>query len=226
MIDFNPATDMWLFDDFLGNSDSGLIATTSGASASTTGVAVASTATEYGIATMSSGTDTTGRAQRSTAATAYLFGNAIWRSRFKVQIPTLSTAAQEYIAHCGFFDDLAGADATDGAYFYYDRLTDGNFWTLKTASNSSRTKTVTAVAVTAGQWYNMEIFVNAAANLAQFFIDGTLVKAETATIPSGAGRQTGWSFGGVKSAGGTDTNMIACDFVSVFSRMKTPRYAA
>lgn len=117
----------------------------------------------------------------------------------------LSTAGEEFQLTVGFGDAFnATGQPVDGAYFIYRRDVDGDFWVAVTRSNSTETKTVTAVAP-AG-YSAMTIFrvsVNADGSSAVFAIAGTTVATHTTNIPTGASRLTGMGLKLEKIAGTT-----------------------
>lgn len=117
----------------------------------------------------------------------------------------LSTGAEEFQLTIGFADAFTTTgQPVDGACFIYRRDIDGDFWVCITRSNSTETKTVTAVAP-AG-YSAMTIFrvaVNAAGTSVAFSINGTTVATHTTNIPTGASRLTGMGIKLEKIAGTT-----------------------
>lgn len=180
------------------------------------GAAAASSAsdtTHPGIVAFSTGTTATGSDGALLAADCLRLGGGEIVLVALVRWPTLSTVAQEYISRVGLLDVVA-ADAVDGCYFEYDRLTSGDVVRCKTSANSVRTATATTTAIVANTWTHLALVVNAAASSVGFYVDGVLVATHTANIPTGAGRETSIGMAIVKSAGGTartlDVDRIAC----------------
>lgn len=173
-----------------------------------------------GVAECTTGTTALGRAGGITGLSSIRFGGGVWLWEATVRAPTLSTVGEEYIDRLGFLDASA-ADATDGAYFEYDRLTSGNFWRIKTAAAAARTASVVG-AVAAATWYRLGIAVAADASSVDFYIDGELVGTHTTNIPTGAGRETGVGFLITKSAGLT-ARTLEVDKVAFACPLTTPR---
>jgi hypothetical protein len=117
----------------------------------------------------------------------------------------LSTGAEEYQLTVGFGDTFStSGQPVDAAAFIYRRDVDGDFWVAITRSNSTETKTVTAVAP--GGYSAMTIFrvaVNADGTSVVFAINGTTVATHTTNIPTGASRLTGMGIKLEKLAGTT-----------------------
>lgn len=174
-----------------------------------------------GIINSSTGTDSTGRAGMFTGVAAILLGSGatVWEAI--VRFPNLSTSSDEYIARIGLSDGTAG-DAVDGVYFEYDRATNGDFWVIKTASNSSRTTTVTTTAVAGTTWYHLKCEINAAATSATYYINGVSVGTISSNFPTTSGRVTGASWNIIKSAG-TTARTMDCDAFSLSMQLSTPR---
>lgn len=176
--------------------------------------------THVGVAECSTGTTAAGRAGGIIGLSSIRFGGGVWLWEATVRVPTLSTVGEEYIDRIGFLDATA-TDATDGAYFEYDRLTSGNFWRIKTAAAAARTATVVG-AVAAATWYRLGIAVAAAASSVDFYIDGELVGTHTTNTPSGAGRETGVGFLITKS-GGLTPRTLEVDKIAFACSLTTPR---
>lgn len=117
----------------------------------------------------------------------------------------LSTGAEEFQMTVGFADTFTTTgQPVDAACFIYRRDVDGDFWVAITRSNSTETKTVTAVAP--GGYSAMTIFrvsVTADGTSAVFAINGTTVATHTTNIPTGASRLTGMGMKLEKVAGTT-----------------------
>lgn len=126
-----------------------------------------------------------------------------------IRLPNLSSAAQEYTATFGLNDNSAydaNGNAVDGVYFCYNRLVNGDFWTLKTASNSVITTTVTATAVVASTLYRLGVLIKDGTS-AEFFINGVSVGSHTTNIPTGLGRETGFQYKMDRIAGTANRNI-------------------
>jgi len=209
---FDPRRGTWFFEEWDSGSSGGRGTWSSTASGTGAGAAIAvGEANHPGILSLTTGTDTTGSAARSQTATYYLLGGGQFTYETVVQLPTLSTVSEEYIVRVGLGDISTGSDFTDGVYFEYNRLADGDFWSIKTSSNSSRTKTVTAQSAIAGAWVRLKAVINAAASSVTFYADDVSLGTITTNIPSGAGRQLGIVMCITKSAG-TTARTFLCDY--------------
>ena len=137
-----------------------------------------------GVLQMSTGTTSAGRANISDTQVVR-FGNGELSVKFRIQIPTLSTAAEEFRIWIGFIDSVTNAEATDGAYFEYDRTVSTN-WRVKTALNSTRTTITTSSVVTASttDFTTVEVRGNVNGTQVNFYINNTLVGSSTTNIPT------------------------------------------
>lgn len=138
------------------------------------------------------------------------FGSGDFFLESDIQIPVLSTAAQEFISTFGFNDnsafDAAGA-CTDGAFFKLDRVANGVNWITNTTSNGSNTATNTSTPVVAGTWYRLKVEVSTTNSNVKFYVNGTLVATHTLTIPTGAARQSGIQWKIDKTVGNSAVDM-------------------
>ena len=149
-----------------------------------------------GVVELSTSTSATGRAAIGTSvgttAQSMILGGGRILYEANVMVPTLSTSGERYQLLSGLTSTNNSVNISNGVMFLYDEggVTTGSAasanWQVYTAASSSRTFTTTSVAVTAGQWYRLQAIVNAAGTSVGFYIDGTLVRTETATIPSAA----------------------------------------
>jgi len=114
----------------------------------------------------------------------------------------------------------------NGAAFLYDEggVAPGSAasanWQVLTASGGSRTyTTITGVSVTAGQWYKLQVVVNAAGTSVDFKIDGNTVHTETSTIPTTA---IGFANQIIKS-NGTTARSVLVDYVYLKQKYTTAK---
>jgi hypothetical protein len=206
------------FDDFFGDNSANVgifrlgwdkDITGTAAAVNTSSVGDNTTDKALGVITIETGTTTTGNAGIDRSGLGVVFGYSAWFMEWRVQLNTLSTAAQEYAFRVGFIDNFTGGDATDGVYFEYARGSSVN-WRICTSNNSTQTKTNTSVAVAAGStgaWVKLGIQINAAGTSVNYYINGVNVGNITTNIPTGAARQTLIGAMIAKSAG--TTNRIA-----------------
>lgn len=170
-------------------------------------------ATRVGIIRSATGTGTTGRAGASSNAAALRLGGYSWAFEKSLNITTLSNSTDRFQVIVGFHDIVTVANQTDGVYFLYDEggISTGSAasanWQCVTSNNSTRTFNTTSSAVAAATWVTLRIEINAAGTSADFLINGVVVHTTTTNIPTGAGRETGFGFFILKSAGTTTRTM-------------------
>lgn len=198
-------------DDFLGGVLTNLRTFTSGAAgagAAASNTTVTGTADHPGICELTTGTTNTGNAFIASKHTAsVLFGGGIWIAEVVMNIPTLSDGTETFTTYDGFLDSQVFTPV-DGAYFRYTHSVNSGKFQRVTVANSVETASDCNVTVVAGTWYRLVVVVNAAASSVEFFIKSgsgalTSVGSNTTNIPSGAGRETGFLWGILKSAGTT-----------------------
>jgi hypothetical protein len=187
------------------------------------GITAFSNTNHAGLMTLSTGTTATGSSRigyGSTGSSALIFGFGEWKFEACVQVSLLSTGTETFSVQTGFPDNPT---PTDGVYFRYTHSENSGKWQACTRTNNNAINSIdTGITVNAVQWYTQTIIVNAAGTLATFFIDGVQVASTSASIPTGAGRQTGVACNILKSVGVTSRNFII-DFMDVVCKFTTPR---
>lgn len=158
---------------------------------------------EWGLGT---GTTTTGYAAFYKQPFVGFGDGTAYEFEARITNGALSTSGEEFQLTIGFGDAFnAAGQPVDGACFIYRRGVElVDFWVAVTRSNSTETKTVTAVAP-AG-YSAMTIFkieVNAAGTSISYSINGSVVATHTTNIPTGSSRLTGMGFKLEKTAGTT-----------------------
>ncbi len=212
--------DIW--DDFLGTLGSTygmFVASVVGGTLTANGANA--TNLRLGELDFASGSGTTDRISCRANVGYVIFGNGTWYWGSYQCVPTLSVVAQEYSLQIGFCDTVNAVDSVDGAYFAYDRLTGGDFWCAVTSNNSTRTKTTGSVAIVAGQYYKLEIVMNAAGTSVDFKVDGTTIATHTTNIPTGTARGSGPGLMMNKSAGSSAITGLRIDCVRIQHKMTT-----
>lgn len=209
------------FMDFESSGTSPLGTSTSGTGSSASVEAIIEDANQIGIRQIETGTTTTGRAAVMSAPGLLRLGQgvAVFEGSFKV--PTLSDSGQRFVVRLGFLDSDQ-ADATDGAYIEYDEAASAN-WQVCCANNATRAKNGTGTAVNTN-WHTWKVVANAAGTSVSFFMDGTEVSGSpiTTNIPTGSGRETGFGFHIIKSAGTTERTFVS-DWIAWDFSLTTPR---
>lgn len=220
-------SDQWkrrfeFFTDFCGTPAEWVTAT-SGGSFSTT--ALGPTTGRVGIARSTTGTGTTGRVGSGfgNLSSMTCSGGAMgWE--WCLVPTTMSGGADSCTCRFGFVDSVSGAP-TDGVFFQFD-LTLGTLsnWKIGTRNNSSETLTTTGTAVTVGTFVTLRVEVNAAGTSAEFFVDGVSVGTIATNIPASAGREFGFGFSQIKSAG-TTNEILDHDFARCWKDFDVARAA-
>jgi len=233
-IKYNTKFGTQYFNDLLGIIPASTAATQDGNIAiSTNGGAVTAfttpTANRQGIIELSTSTSATSRSyiatSNQTSTQSMVLGGGKILYEVSVQIPTLSTSGERFAFIAGFTSTLNSITISNGAAFLYDEggVAAGSAasanWQVVTSSATTRTYTTTATTVTAGQWYKLQVIVNAAATSVGFYIDGTLVHTETSTIPSAA---IGFANQIVKS-NGTTARSVLVDYVYLKQKYTTAK---
>jgi hypothetical protein len=131
-----------------------------------------------------------------------------------IRIGNLSTVSEEYKLRVGMFDranDTDTAEASNGIYFLYDRLTSVN-WQIITGKAGTRTTTDSGIAVAAGAFLTLRSVTNAAGTSVTFYIStngGAFATAGTIStnIPNTSSNKFTPAINLVKSAGTTQRNL-------------------
>lgn len=200
-------------DDFVGRTSvnsSPFIETSSGTGADVDTNVRASEVNHPGIASLTTGTTTTGYASIvSRYASGILLGGGAWRLRAIFLVPALSDGTDTYTLHVGFGDSQVAGNPTDGIFLRYTHGTNSGKFEAVTRSNGTETATDTGVTVAIDTWYRLDIVVNEDASEVEFWLreadtgDSNLVATNTTNIPSGTGRETAVQASILKSAGTT-----------------------
>jgi hypothetical protein len=182
----NPEQLVYAFEDFLLVGGNGVStnrffyaitgsATPTGLYANRPGAVVFSTAAiNTGRVTLYAGS------LNNSSGGLYFTGGACYFKCSTIDFPILSTVGEEFTIRVGLGFFGAGglsADLDGGVYFEYNRLTSAN-WLLRTAKNAVRTTLDSLVPVATGTIL-FEIFVNAAATQADYYINDVLVGSVT-----------------------------------------------
>lgn len=228
--DYDPSYTFYQFWDFIGYGQAGVggdsesfygFNSGAGSTYQTAGGFNFDT-THPGICRLQTGTTTTGFAG-ITQGTTMNFGVGSYDLEMLIYIPTLSDGTETYSIVAGFGNAFTSAsDFGNGAYFRYTHGTNSGEWEGKTADNNSRTTLDTATAAAAGAWTKLRITVNAAANLATFYINGTSVGTIATNIPTLTARSFGPHIQITKSAGSTN-RLLYVDYVKLKIVPTTPR---
>ncbi len=102
----------------------------------------------------------------------------------RVQIPTLSVAAQTFTVQIGLADTNTAGLPTNGIFFSYTHGTNSGAWVGVCRAISTSTPTNSVVTVVAAQWYELRAEINASRTNVDFYIDGVLISSNAINIPT------------------------------------------
>jgi hypothetical protein len=189
--------------------------------------AITDTSNATGVNELRTNTSATGLFSILTYNNALIFDNeTAYTFEARVNVSALSTSSQEYVASFGFSRAMnaayGDASETDYAMFVYDRTTDGDFWTCRTARNGTETATVTDVAPVGDNttFVVLKISVDAAGTAIVYSINGVTKATHESNIPSTNDR-LGFGLRMNKTAGTTNR-----EFRIDWHRFTTTRTAA
>lgn len=192
---FDPSTTLRLYDDFIGDDQIALAASSRqvgigwrvdnpGGASTATFINTVVSANHPGVLDVASGAAGGNYCNLSlNGGVSIILGGGQLICEYLIRIPTLATVTDNYVQRWGL-GDVAGADQANGVYFEYDRAASGDVFRVRTASASTRTTVVTAQAVAASTWYKLRAVVNAAASSVEFFINGASVGTIATNIPT------------------------------------------
>jgi hypothetical protein len=168
--------------------------------------AIGAVSGRYGIASLATGTTTTGRAQIQTPLVdQILFGYGRLSMSAMILTPSsLSDGTNRYGLKIGFGNQTTLiTEACGGVFRYRDNINSGNWQVYVVDSASSLTQVDTGITVAASTWYRLEIIINPAASISEFFINGVRVATVTANLQSGTSITAGLIAMIIKSLGTT-----------------------
>jgi hypothetical protein len=143
----------------------------SGAGAGITSLSAPDAGVNTGVKRLSTGTTTTGFCGLFLGSNM-IVGTPVLTAEWKVRLPALSTAAQEYFCQIGLHDCLsAGFTALHGMMFMYERVGSGTDWEIAILDNGTYTQTGSGITVVANTWTKLKITCDGA-NV-RFYVDGT-----------------------------------------------------
>ena len=123
----------------------------------------------------------TGYASAYTAVNAMKFTSGTLYFETMFNIPTLSTASEEFEIVTGLTSQINVATPADGVYFKYDRTTNTN-WLICGAKSSTTTATDSGVAAATG-WVRLGISWAIGTPLATYYINGTSAGTVSTNLP-------------------------------------------
>ena len=169
----------------------------------------------YGIASIETGTATTGRALIQTPLVDQIV-SGFGRLSFCAIIRTpssLSDATNRYGIKIGLGATTNSIADSIGVHFRYrDNINSGKWQAYTVDTVGTATQTDTGITVAASTWYRLEAFVNADATSTDYYINGSKVATVAATIQSGTTFQMGLIAMSSKSVGTTSRSFL-CDYL-------------
>ena len=155
---------------------------------------IGSQTNRYGIASLATGTTTTGRANVLTPTLDQIvpgFGRIAFSAIVRTP-SSLSDGTNRYGIKVGLSNlSTSLVDSIGASIRYRDNINSGKWQVMTTDVSSTQTFTDSGVTVAADTWYRFEIFVNANATQIQYYINGTLVATDTASLQSGTSTTLG-----------------------------------
>lgn len=184
---FDPATQSFMFDDFICNSNTGALNWTinnsgTGSAPSTVGSGVEAFNTAQGTLQLSTGTLITGRSAIWLNANMGFGWNNV-SQQWRVWTQTLSDNTETYQLIVGFGDTVTGNNInnqTNQITFIYDTTVSPN-WICKTTANSISTSTTTSIPVR-GTTFNT-LRINVDMSKVTFYVNNVLAATHTTNIP-------------------------------------------
>lgn len=169
----------------------------------------------YGIASIETGTATTGRAQIQTPLVDQIVAG-FGRLSFCAIIRTpssLSDATNRYGIKIGLGSITTTITDSIGVHFRYrDNINSGKWQAYTVDTVGTVTQTDTGITVAASTWYRLEAFVNKDATSTDYYINGSKVATVAATIQSGTTLQMGL-LSMILKATGTTSRSFFCDYL-------------
>ncbi len=197
---------------------SGVAAVVSGTVASVVDFTTA--AGRAGVAQLTTGTDTTGRAAVISGVSAFQYSAAArYRLRGDIRLTGVSDGTDTFVARLGFLDSPS-AEPTDGVYFRYTHSVNSGKWECVTRVAGVETATDSGVAAVGSSSFTVFEIQITASSSAAFYIDGVLVQTNVTNIPSGANR-SGYGLTIIKSAG-TNARTVDIDLLAWSLEPTTP----
>lgn len=225
--EFNPTNRVVLYDEFLGNNNSAAIGqlgwtvTTNGTNTNASQLSVSS-AQDFGVVGINIGTVLGGRINLTLGSAGMIAGSGAITSEFRILIPTLATALQDYNMYMGLGNTTAVGEPTNGIYFKYTRGTSPN-WIFTTAKAGARTS-VTGAAISANKWYKLKYTIDTAGTAVTFYVDGVSAASITSNIPSATANNCAPTFKMDNVLGiGTSSKALNIDYFYLEKRFSPTR---
>lgn len=143
-----------------------------------------------GIIILNTGTTATGKAafqstlDASTSGGFFLAEDLYGVLSFRVNVPVLSTAGEEFELRVGLGDDNDFTAGNDMVAFEYDRASWGDFWRRNIfAGGVGNGAGASTEAVDAATWVDLRIVFHTNGNRIRFFVDDGQISSATTTLP-------------------------------------------
>lgn len=166
-----------------------------------------------GIASLETGTTTTGYSILRTGDDSIYLGGGSYTIEGRFWLPVATGSGEDYSFIFGLHDSVT-ALPIDGCYFLYDTASAN--WQINNRDNSTGNPSASSTAVAIAGWVKLQIVVNAGATSVAYYVNGVQLNNSplTSNIPDTVNRQVGIRFGIIKSAG-TTTREVWCDYVGM-----------
>lgn len=166
-----------------------------------------------GGVTFSTSTSASGRSSLILSyATQQFYAAGAMEYITKINIGTLASVAQDYSLWVGWGDKIS-TEQNNGMYFKYIRSESTNWQAVAAAAGTRTTSTGgSPVAVAAGSDIVLKVTLNAAANLASFYINGALLTTINSNLPTSSSNKFEPFIALMKTAGTTNVN-VDCDYI-------------
>jgi hypothetical protein len=169
----------------IGHSDLGLIRGSSGTGAGASVLSTPLDALSCGVIQFTTGgSSSTGRSYVSATGSGFTLqlNTLIFRTEYRVMIPTLSTSAQRFTSYFGFMDGNSAGQPTSGIYFIYSDNINAGDWSLRSVAASTASTLDTNVACVAGSWIRLR-FDYISSSLINCYINDASVGTLVSNIP-------------------------------------------
>lgn len=204
-VGLHPNSGIEIWDDWISGTSGGNLGWTIFTNSGTVGANItAADGDHMGLVRLGSATTATSAPTISLGSgTSIILGNHSLTTEWLAQIPTLSTALEEYTIRFGLHSSVSSAAPSHAVIFEYDRTQSVN-WRLRAIAGGSSTVTTSSTIVSNGVWTKFKIVINSDGTLATFYINDVSIGTVTTNIPVGNTQAVSPAFQLVKSVGTTD----------------------
>lgn len=228
LVFFNPLQYSYMFDDFFAMNEGVWNNTASGSGA---GILYSNSDIDSGhpgvwkmrTGTTASGTSTVGMTPYSNQGNL-IFGGGEISLTWVMKLSAISDGTDTYTARIGF-GSAQNADHAGGAYFEYTHSVNSGDWTMKTASNSTRT-TANSSDTADANWHSYTVICNAGGSSVAFYIDGSECANSpiTTNIPTTNDNNNRFTFSAmITKSAGTNERFMYLDAMQFYQSLTSAR---